>query len=147
MFPAASVSDSPLCPPQGPPKSTVKAYTMSQAPRSLTIQLQPHPSLIIYQVLTTAQNWKQELKTHSLQDIQYCCYSIAQLCPTLCDPMDCSPCRTPTSPWTGFPILYYLLEFSQLQVHSVHDAIQPSHPLSSPSPPALNLSRHQGLFQ
>ena len=58
---------------------------------------------------------------------------------TLCDPMDCS---TP-----GLPVHYQLLEFSQTQVHQVGDAIQPSHPLSSPSPPAFNLSQHQGLFQ
>ena len=59
--------------------------------------------------------------------------------PTLCDPMDCS---TP-----GFPVLHYLLEFAQTHVHQVSDAIQPSHPLSSPSPPALSLSQHQGLSQ
>jgi len=49
--------------------------------------------------------------------------------------MDCS---TP-----GFPVLHYLLEFAQIRIHRVGDAIQPSHPLSSPSPPALNLSQHQ----
>ena len=47
----------------------------------------------------------------------------------------------------GFPVLYYLLEFAQSHVHLVGDAIQPSHPLSPPSPFALNLSQHQGLFQ
>ena len=51
-------------------------------------------------------------------------------------------CGTP-----GFPVLYYLLEFAQIHVHQVSDAIQPSHPLSPPSSPALNLSQHQGLFQ
>ena len=64
---------------------------------------------------------------------------VAQSCPTLCDPMDCS---TP-----GFPVHHQHLEFTQTHVHRVSDAIQPSHPLSSPSPPALNLSQHQGLFQ
>ena len=54
-------------------------------------------------------------------------------------PMDCS---TP-----GFPVLHYLLEFAQTHVHWVTDAIQPSHPLLPPSPPALHLSQHQGLFQ
>ena len=58
---------------------------------------------------------------------------------TVCDPMDWS---TP-----GFPILHYLLEFAQTHVYWVSDAIQPSHPLSPPSPPALNLSHCQGLFQ
>ena len=65
--------------------------------------------------------------------------SVAQLCPILCDPMDCS---TP-----GFPSHHQLSEFTQTHVHSFGDAIQPSHPLSSPSPPALNLSQHQGLFK
>ena len=64
--------------------------------------------------------------------------SDAQSCPTLCDPMNCS---TP-----GFPVHHQLLELTQTQVHQVGDAIQPSHPLLSPSP-ALNLSQHQGLFQ
>ena len=67
------------------------------------------------------------------------CCSVTKLCLTLCDPMDCS---TP-----GFPVLHYLLEFTQTHVPGVSNAIQPSHPLSSPSPPALNLSQHQGLFQ
>ena len=65
--------------------------------------------------------------------------SVAQSCPTLCDPMDCS---TP-----GFPVHHQLLELTQTHVHWVSDAIQPSHPLSSPSPPAFNLSQHQGLFK
>ena len=65
--------------------------------------------------------------------------SVIQLCLTLCDPMDCS---TP-----GLPVHHQLLELAQTHVHSVSDALQPSHPLSSPSPPAFNLSQHQGLFQ
>ena len=56
-----------------------------------------------------------------------------------CDPMDCS--------MTGFPVHHQLPEFAQSHVHRVGDAIQPSHPLSSPSPPAFSLSQHQGLFQ
>ena len=64
--------------------------------------------------------------------------SVTQSCPTIWDPMDCS---TPS-----FPIHHQLLEFAQTHVHRVSDAIQPSHPLS-PSPPAFNLSQHQGLFQ
>ena len=70
--------------------------------------------------------------------LQGCC-PVTQSCPTFCNPMDRS--------MPGFPILHYLLEFAQTPVHRVSDAIQPSHPLSSPSPPALNLSQHQGLFQ
>ena len=65
--------------------------------------------------------------------------SIAQSCPTLCDPMNCS---TP-----GLPVHHQLLEFTQTHVHWVGDAIQPSYPLSSPSPPAFNLSQNQGLFK
>ena len=65
--------------------------------------------------------------------------SVTQSCPTLCDPMDCS---TP-----GLPVHHQLPEFTQTHVHWVGDAIQPSHPLSSPSPPVFNLSQHQGLFQ
>ena len=68
-----------------------------------------------------------------------CCFSVTKSCLTLCDPMDCS---TP-----GFPVLHCLLEFAQTHVHWVSDAIQPSHPLSTPSLPALNLSQHWGLFQ
>ena len=63
----------------------------------------------------------------------------ANSCPTLCNPMNCS---TPS-----FPVLHYLPEFAQTHVHWVGDSIQPSYPLSSPSPPALNLSQHQGLSQ
>ena len=64
--------------------------------------------------------------------------SVAQSCPTLCDPMNCS---TP-----GLPDHHQLQEFSQTHVHWVSDTIQPSHPLSSPSPPAPNPSQHQNLF-
>ena len=65
--------------------------------------------------------------------------SVAQLCPTLCDPMNCS---TP-----GLPVNHHLPEFTQTHFHQVNDAIQPSHPLSSSSPPAPNPSQHQSLFQ
>ena len=64
---------------------------------------------------------------------------VARSCPTLCDPMDCS--------MPGFPIHHQLPEPTKTHVHGVSDTIQPSHPLSSPSPPAFNLSQHQGLFQ
>ena len=63
----------------------------------------------------------------------------SQSCLTLCDSMDCS---TP-----GFPVHHQLLKFTQIHVRWVGDAIQPSHPLSSPSPPAFSLSQHQGLFK
>ena len=67
-----------------------------------------------------------------------CCCSVAQSCLTLGDPMDCS---TP-----GFPVHHQFLELTQTHVHRVSDAIQPSHPLLSPSPPVFNLSQHEGLF-
>ena len=65
--------------------------------------------------------------------------SVTQSCPTLCDHMDCS---TP-----GLPVHHQLPELTQTHVHWVSDAIQPSHPLSSPSHPTFNLSQYQGLFQ
>ena len=65
--------------------------------------------------------------------------SVAQSCPALCYPMDCS--------MPGLPVYHQFPEFTQTHVHWVGDAIQPSHPLSSPSSPPFNLSQHQGLFQ
>ena len=64
--------------------------------------------------------------------------SVSQSRPTLCDPVDYS--------MPDFPVHHHLLQPAQTHVHRVADAIQPSHPLSSPSPPAFNLSQHQGLF-
>ena len=70
----------------------------------------------------------------------HCCCSCSatQSCPTLCDLIDYSTPR--------FPVLHQLLELAQTHVYGVGDATQPSHPLSSPSPPVFNLSQHQGLF-
>ena len=78
------------------------------------------------------------VSTKSIQKYLCCCCSVAKSCPTLCNPIDCST-------W-GFRILHHLPELAQAHVRWVSDAIQPSHPLLSPSPPALNLSQHQGLF-
>ena len=75
----------------------------------------------------------------NVKGIQYQFSSVAQLCPTLYEPMNRS------SP--GLPVHHKLPEFTQTHVHRVSDAIQPSHPLSSPSPPAPNPSQHQSLFQ
>ena len=86
---------------------------------------------------------------------------VAQSCPTFSDPMDCSPpgsfssvaqsCPTLCDPMNrstpGLPVHHQLPEFTQIHVHRVSDAIQPSHPLSSPSPPAPNPSQHHSLFQ
>ena len=70
--------------------------------------------------------------------IRIICHSVNKSCPSLCDPMKCSV--------LGFPVLHHLPELAQTHVHWVGNAIEPSHPLSSPSP-VLNLSQHQHLFQ
>jgi hypothetical protein len=76
-------------------------------------------------------------KEHNTVNQLCCCCSVAQLCLSLCDPMDGS---TP-----GFRVLHYLPELAN--AHGVDDAIQPSHPLSPASPPTFSLSQHQGLLQ
>ena len=81
--------------------------------------------------------WQYTLRMVKQSSSQFS--SVAQSCPTLCDPMNRS---TP-----GLPVHHHLPEFTQIHVHRVGDAIQPSHPLSSPSPPAPNPSQHQSLFQ
>ena len=81
-------------------------------------------------ILRGGSTWRTLVKGHELS-------SVAQLCPILWDPLNCS---TP-----GFPIHHQLPELAQTHVHRIGDAIQPCHPLSSPFPPALNLSQHQGL--
>ena len=65
--------------------------------------------------------------------------SVSQSCPAVCDPMDWST--------TGFTVHHQIPELAQTHVHRIGDAIQPSHPLSSPSPPAFTLAQNQGLFQ
>ena len=87
---------------------------------------------------TTVQK-HQQLREPELSVRSYQIRSVTQSCPTLWDPMDCS--------MPGLPIHHQLPKFTQTHVHWVSDAIQPSHPLSSPSPPAFNLSQHQGLFK
>ena len=74
---------------------------------------------------------------YSMHSVQFT--SVAHSCLTLCNPMNRSV--------SAFPVHQQLAEFTQTHVHWIGDDIQPSHPLSSPSPPALNLSQHQGLFQ
>ena len=102
----------------------------------------PHPG--IYQHLLQLQLGSLQLshqgspsKQHQFSSVQFS--SVAQSCLTLCDPMNHS---TP-----DLPVHHQLLEFTQTCVHRVSDAIQPSHPGSSPSPPAPNPSQHQSLFQ
>ena len=79
----------------------------------------------------------QSLSSHQTVSCQFS--SVTQSCPTFCYPKDCS---TPL-----FPFRHQLPEFTQTDVHRIGDAIQPSHPLPAPSPPAFNLSQHQGLLQ
>ena len=100
--------------------------------------------VVITALFTKATTWKQSVYkenaayTYTIEySVQFS--SVAQSCPTLCDPMNCS---TP-----GLPVHQQLPEFTQSHVDRVSDVIQPSHPLSSPSPPAPNPSQHQGLFQ
>ena len=80
----------------------------------------------------------QRKKKNTCHTYRVVVVQVAKLRLTLCNPMDCS---TP-----GFPVRHYLLELAQTHVHRVSDAIQPFHPLSSPSPPTFSLSQHQGLF-
>ena len=68
-----------------------------------------------------------------------CCFPVDKLCLTLCNPMDCSK--------PGLSVPHHLLEFTQIHVHWIGDAIQPFHPLLPSSPFAFNLSQHQDLFQ
>ena len=81
--------------------------------------------------------WESYSNIYKFSSVQF--ISVTQSCPTHCDPMNHS---TP-----GLPVHHQLPESTHTHVHWVGDAIQPSHPLSSPSPPALNLSQHQGLFK
>ena len=85
--------------------------------------------------LSKAPSWRISLVGRG--SVQFS--SVAQSRPTLCDPTDCS---TP-----GFPVHHQFSELTPTHVHRVSDAIQPSHPLFFPSPPAFNLSQHQGLFK
>ena len=114
---------------------SLKSLTIFQQQHVHSTMLYTHPwmvELYIFYINKGKRYWvKTKAKKIVLSDMKkiFCCCSLAQ---------SCSP---------GFPILHYLSEFAQTHVHWVNDAIQSSHPLSSPSPPALNLSQHQGLFQ
>ena len=100
-------------------------------------------SLVLTSLIPKAVLWKKIIIILSFTllenqgSVQFS--SVAQSCPTLCDPMDCS--------MPVFPVHCQLLEFTQTHVCWVGDAIQPSHPPLSPSPPSFYLSQHQGLFK
>ena len=102
-----------------------------------------HIQVLILFPFQLLQNVEQNSLCHTVSlSVQFSSVqssSVAQSCLTLCDPMNRS---TP-----GLPVHHQLPEFIQTHVHRVGDAIQPSHPLSSPSPPASNPSQHQSLFQ
>ena len=98
-----------------------------------------HSSILAWRILWTEKAGKlQSVRLYGVRH-NWAANTHTQLCPTLCDPMDHS--------MPGFPVHHQLLKLAQTHVYEVGDAIQPSHPLSSPSPPALNPSQHQGLFQ
>ena len=108
-----------------------------------------YPFIVVFPSFSSTQKWLEKTgegaREYYLNNqrvtarIPYQFSSVAQSCLTLCDPMDCS---TP-----GLPVHHHLTELGQTHVHWVGDGIQPSHPLSSPSPPAFDLSQHQGLFK
>ena len=107
-----------------------------------------HPLLLLPTIVPSIRLFSNELIllirwpnhwafSFNISSVQFS--SVNQLCRTLCDPMNCS--------MPGLSVHHQLLEFTQTHVYRVSDAIQTSHPWSSPSPPALNLSQHQGLFK
>ena len=105
------------------------SYSKHSSDSPCLLHLYSNPHLSLHLCLFP----RESLRTY----ISVCCCSAAQSCLTLYDPMDCS---TP-----GFPVPHHLPELAQAHVHWVSDAIQPSHPLSSPSPPAFNLSQHESF--
>ena len=117
------------------------SYVFISASSSLTFfyYLYSHPTIQWLPLLKT--QIKHSITRRGLAndpyDVVIVVLSLSYL--TFCDPMDCSA--------SGFPVRHCLLELAQTHVHWFSDAIQPSHPLSSPFPPALSLSQHQGLFQ
>ena len=122
-------------------------YTISKSASYLNI-LGPKPSYLIHENQHVREKKKKPkccfLLYVASKNFKPCCNyhqfsSITQSCPTLCDPMNRS--------MPGLPVYHQLPEFTQTHVHRVGGAIQLSHPLSSPSPPAPNPSQHQGLFQ
>ena len=99
----------------------------------------------VYWIFEDISEWMRHLilfmtiVTILLDRLCFLCCSVAKSCQTLCNPMDCS--------MPGLPVPHHFLEFAQVHVHCISDAVQPSHPLTSPFPPTLNLSQHLGLFQ
>jgi len=117
-------------------KNIMKNNYETMEKKTWTVMLKNMNHFSVHQKLT--QHCKSNI-LQFLKDTIHRFSSVVQLCPTLCVPMIRS---TP-----GLPVHHQLLEFTQTCVHRVSDAIQPSHPLLSPSPPAPNPSQHQGFFQ
>ena len=115
-------------------------------PNKTTFRKDAFTSMFIAGLFIIAKTWKQSKRPSTekwiknmwyINTVGYSVSSVPQSCPTLCDPVNRS---TP-----GLPVHHQLREFTETHVHWVSDAVQPSHPLSSPSPPAPNPSQHQGL--
>ena len=123
------------------PPCTSRSFLKLEWPRSLT-WLRVSSCFISpwYRACYNNRNclWNSKMPSFSYIRVGPQFSSVAQSSPILCNPVDCS---TP-----GLPVHHQLLGLTQTHVHRIGDAIQPSHPLSSPSPPAFNLSQHQGLF-
>ena len=114
------------------------------SPLSLYTHTHTHtPISLLLALFISSTLWLEDLDftywNRRHRNLLCCCCSVAHSCPTLWDPMDCS--------LPGLPVHHHLPEFAQTHIYWVDDAIQPSCPLSSPAPPAFNLSQHQGLFQ
>ena len=127
-----------------PGKSTgVGCHHLLRLSHCSCVQLFATPWTVAYQVPPSMGFSRQEYWSGLPLAIYYIFYSmcvlVTQSSPTLCDPMNCS--------MPGLPVHHQLPEFTQTHVHRVDDAIQPSHPPSSPSPPAFNISQHQSLFK
>ena len=129
---AVTVLSQPTCPVSSHCPSSGTLHSSQTGPPSAFCPVHPLLSSL-YQALVLQSSLSPQCP-HA-QSVS----SVAQSSPTLCDPVNRS--------MPGLPVHHQLPEFTQTLVHRVGDAIQPSHPLSSPSPPVFNLSRHQGLFQ
>ena len=128
--------------------SVLICISATKEPRDYIVGL-GHGREALGQTFLSAELWERKVNIHTLvvssisknahtqQNVQFSL--VTQSCPTLCNPMNHS---TP-----GLPLHHQYPEFTQNHIHRVSDAIQPSHPLSSPSPPAPNPSQHQSLFQ
>ena len=126
-----------LCSTRNPPDRGWNPRLQSWQADSSPLSHQGSPEIFIFATLTSFSYCIHTAVYHYKKTVQFS--SVAQSCPTLCDPVNRS---TP-----GLPVHHQLPEFTQTHVHPVRDAIQPSHPGSSPSPPAPNPSQHQSLFQ